>query len=79
MKETIARAECLFTLQAINERLEQIAAQLNQDYVDKKTVATVRHEWRCGDNGTLITQTALRWRRIIFTPAVMEIKRLAEN
>lgn len=49
MKETIARAECLFTLQAINERLEQIAAQLNQDYVDKKPLLL------CVMNGGVVT------------------------
>src|SRR5690554_4660369 len=49
MKKIIAQAECLFTLQAINERLEQVAAQLNQDYADKKPVLL------CVMNGGVVT------------------------
>src|SRR5690554_1691667 len=49
MKQIMEQAECLFTLQAINERLEQIATQLNQDYADKNPVLL------CVMNGAVMT------------------------
>lgn len=49
MNQTMPPAECLFTLQAIDESLEQLATQLNQDYLDKNPVLL------CVMNGAVMT------------------------
>lgn len=49
MNQVMQQAECLFTLQAIDESLEQLASQLNQEYVDKNPVLL------CVMNGAVMT------------------------
>jgi len=49
MKQIMQQAECLFTLQAIDESLEQLAYRLNEDYIDKNPVLL------CVMNGAVMT------------------------
>ncbi|WP_417548821.1 hypoxanthine-guanine phosphoribosyltransferase [Methylophaga sp.] len=49
MNQVMQQAECLFTLQAIDESLEQLASQLNQEYMDKNPVLL------CVMNGAVMT------------------------
>jgi hypoxanthine phosphoribosyltransferase len=49
MNQVMQQAECLFTLQAIDESLEELASQLNHEYVDKNPVLL------CVMNGAVMT------------------------
>lgn len=49
MKQVMSKAECLFTLQEIDESLERLATRLDEDYHDKNPVLL------CVMNGAVMT------------------------